>query len=111
MPYMIGALKWITWINPLRYGFEAMMANEFHAIHAECSTLVCTTVGSEPGSSTVSGARYVELAYSYTYDHVWRNFGVLIAFGVGFISFLLILTELNQSLAGESSVMLFKRGS
>ena len=40
-----------------------------------------------------------------------QNFGILVAFGVGFISILLILTELNQSLAGETSVMLFKRGS
>ena len=36
---------------------------------------------------------------------------MLCAFGVGFISILLILTELNQSLAGESNVMLFKRGA
>ena len=63
------------------------MVNEFHTIHAECSTLVpqgpayanvsianqvCTTVGSVTGSSTVSGARYVQLSYSYTYDHLWR---------------------------------------
>ena len=40
-----------------------------------------------------------------------QNFGVLVAFGVGFITILLVLTELNQSLAGETSVMLFKRGS
>ena len=38
-----------------------------------------------------------------------QNFGILLAFGVGFVSVLLILTELNQSLAGETSVMLFKR--
>jgi hypothetical protein len=24
-PSMIGALRWITWINPLRYGFAAVM--------------------------------------------------------------------------------------
>ncbi len=90
---------------------------------------VCTTVGSVPGSSTVNGNNYVLLSYNYTYSHLWRvsthpfprlsllltwsfqNFGVLCAFGVGFISILLVLTEINQSLAGESSIMLFKRGS
>ncbi|KAI8989100.1 pleiotropic drug resistance ABC transporter [Trametes punicea] len=125
-PYMIGALKWITWINPLRYGFEALMVNEFHTVHADCSTLVpqgppyanvsianqvCTTVGSTPGSLTVSGSNYIALSFGYTYNHLWRNFGVLCAFGVGFITILLILTENNTSLAGETSVMLFKRGS
>ncbi|RDX52640.1 pleiotropic drug resistance ABC transporter [Lentinus brumalis] len=126
MPYMIGALKWITWINPLRYGFESLMVNEFHTVNAQCAALVpqgpgyegislanqvCTTVGSVPGSSTVDGDNYVLLSYNYTYSHLWRNFGVLCAFGVGFISILLVLTEINQSLAGESSIMLFKRGS
>ncbi|KAI9065216.1 pleiotropic drug resistance ABC transporter [Trametes sanguinea] len=125
-PYMIGALKWITWINPLRYGFEALMVNEFHAVHADCSVLVpqgpayanitldnqvCTTVGSVPGSLTVSGASYIALSYGYSYSHLWRNFGVLCAFGAGFITILLILTENNTRIAGETSIMLFKRGS
>ncbi|KAI0827349.1 pleiotropic drug resistance ABC transporter [Trametes gibbosa] len=125
-PYMIGALRWITWINPLRYGFEALMVNEFHTVHADCAVLVpqgpgyenvsltnqvCTTVGSLPGQLTVSGTSYVELSYNYTYNNLWRNFGVLCAFGVGFITILLILTENVTSLASETSIMLFKRGS
>ncbi|CDO77419.1 hypothetical protein BN946_scf184857.g26 [Trametes cinnabarina] len=125
-PYMIGALRWITYINPLKYGFEALMVNEFHAIHADCSVLVpqgpaysnitlanqaCTTVGSVPGSPTVSGMNYVTLSFKYTYNHLWRNFGILCAFGLGFIAILLILTENNTSVAGETSVMLFKRGT
>ena len=63
------------------------MVNEFHTIHAECSSLVpqgpayanitlanqvCTTVGSVTGSATVSGAEYVALSYNYTYSHLWR---------------------------------------
>ena len=63
------------------------MVNEFHTVDAGCSTLVpqgpgyegvsianqvCTTVGSVPGSSTVSGLRYIELAYNYSYSHLWR---------------------------------------
>ncbi|KAI0649902.1 pleiotropic drug resistance ABC transporter [Trametes meyenii] len=125
-PYMIGALRWITWINPLRYGFESLMVNEFHTVHADCSVLVpqgpgyenvslanrvCTTVGSTSGSTTVDGLSYVSLSYNYSFNHLWRNFGVLCAFGIGFITILLILTENNTSLAGDTSVMLFKRGS
>ncbi|OJT05939.1 Brefeldin A resistance protein [Trametes pubescens] len=125
-PYMIGALRWITYINPLKYGFEALMVNEFHTVHADCSVLVpqgagyegvditnqvCTTVGSVPGQLTVSGMDYVTLSYGYTYAHLWRNFGILCAFGIGFITILLALTENNTSVAGETAVMLFKRGT
>ena len=73
--------------QPLRYGFEALMVNEFHTIDAECAVLVpqgpgyenvplankvCTTVGSIPGLSTVNGNNYIELSYNYTYGHLWR---------------------------------------
>ena len=107
-PSMIGALKWITYINvssfipdyeamrltgvidpqPLKYGFEGLIVNEFHSLHAECSTLipmgpgydgqvtlenqVCTTVGSRPGTSIVDGNTYVEVNFKYNFSHLWR---------------------------------------
>ena len=40
-----------------------------------------------------------------------QNFGIVIAFGVGFLAFLLLFTEFNTASAVESSVMLFKRGT
>ncbi|KAH9945220.1 pleiotropic drug resistance ABC transporter [Epithele typhae] len=125
-PYMHGALKWITWVNPLRYGFEALMVNELHHTNAECASLipqgpayanislenqVCTTVGSVSGQSTVSGLAYAQLAYDYSYSNLWMNSGILIVFGVGFVAVLLLFSEFNQGLAGDSTVMLFKRGS
>ncbi|KAI0043049.1 hypothetical protein FA95DRAFT_1631947 [Auriscalpium vulgare] len=125
-PSMIGALRWITYVNPLRYGFEGIMTNEFHTLNGTCANLAphgpgyegiqlvnqaCTTVGSLPGQSTVDGNRFVELSYDYSYSHLWRNFGIIIAFGIGFVAILLLFTEYNMKVAGESSVTLFKRGS
>ncbi|KAI0703005.1 pleiotropic drug resistance ABC transporter [Cytidiella melzeri] len=126
-PSMIGALRWITYINPLKYGFEALVVNELHTINAQCSVLipqgpgydgkisvanqVCTSVGSLPGQSTVSGSRYAELSYGYSYSHLWRNFGIICAFGFAFISAYWTLTELNTRSAGMTSVTWFKRGS
>ncbi|KAH0589276.1 hypothetical protein H2248_005039 [Termitomyces sp. 'cryptogamus'] len=125
-PTMIGALRWITFLNPLRYGFESILTNEFHTLNATCSTLVpsgpgyenvslanqvCTIVGSVPGSEFVDGARYVLLSFSFSYSHTWMNFGILMAFVSGFIGFLLLFSELNTSRAYESSVVLFKQGS
>jgi ATP-binding cassette, subfamily G (WHITE), member 2, SNQ2 len=86
-PSMIGALRWITYINPLRYGFAAILVNEFHTLNGQCSSLVpqgpgyenialenqvCTSVGSEPGQATVDGNRFVNLSYGYTYGELWR---------------------------------------
>ncbi|KAH9934163.1 pleiotropic drug resistance ABC transporter [Fomitopsis serialis] len=115
-PSMIGALRWITYINPLKYGFEGLVVNEFHGLQASYEDVslanqVCTTVGSVPGQATVEGMSYVTLSFGYAYSHLWRNFGIICAFGIGFISILLVLTEFNLGLAGDSSVTLFKRGS
>ncbi|KAI0943006.1 hypothetical protein AcW1_002753 [Taiwanofungus camphoratus] len=125
-PYMIGALRWITYINPLRYGFEAMMANEFRTLKGSCAALVpqgpgyenvtlanqaCTTVGSVPGQEIVSGVRYIALSFGYTYSHLWRNYGIIIGFAVFFIGILLTVSEFNTAVAGQSNVLLFKRGS
>ncbi|KAG6843984.1 hypothetical protein H0H87_010943 [Tephrocybe sp. NHM501043] len=125
-PTMIGALRWITYINPLRYGFESILTNEFRTLDGKCSSLVpsgpgyenvsitnqvCTTVGSTPGSEFVNGARYTLLSFSFSYSNTWMNFGILMAFTFGLISILLIFSEFNTSMANASSVTLFKQGS
>jgi ATP-binding cassette subfamily G (WHITE) protein 2 (SNQ2) len=63
------------------------MANEFHTLNGECSTLVpsgpgyeglslsnqvCPIVGAEAGQSTVNGARYANESFNYSFGHIWR---------------------------------------
>ncbi|TFY79980.1 hypothetical protein EWM64_g4032 [Hericium alpestre] len=125
-PSIIGALRWISWISPAQYGFEAIMANEFHTLNGSCSTLipsgpgyenvslvnqVCTTVGSQPGHVNVDGNIFLELSYGYKHSHLWRNFGILIAFLTVFFIVLFVSSELNTSVAGSTTAMLFKRGA
>lgn len=36
-PYMHPWFKWLTWLNPLAYAFEALMVNEFHGREFACA--------------------------------------------------------------------------
>ncbi|KDR82402.1 hypothetical protein GALMADRAFT_56996 [Galerina marginata CBS 339.88] len=123
---MIWPLRWLTYINPLKYGFESLMTNEFRTLNGTCTNLVpqgpnyanitlqnqvCTTVGSLPGELRVQGSRFIYLSFGYTFQHIWRNFGILVAFGVAFITALLFFTEVNTKSTGLSTIVLYKRGA
>ncbi|KAI0318679.1 pleiotropic drug resistance ABC transporter [Amylostereum chailletii] len=125
-PTMIGALRWLSYINPGTYGFEAIMTNEFRTLNGVCSSLVpsgqgyenvssanqvCTTVGSQPGRTTVNGDAFLALSYKYAYSHVWRNFGIVAAFFVGFFLVFLFFSEFNTKVAGTTSGLVFKRNT
>ncbi|PPQ68464.1 hypothetical protein CVT24_005561 [Panaeolus cyanescens] len=127
-PSMIGALRWLSYINPLLYGFDGLMTNEFHTLNGICSSLVpsgpgyegislanqvCTVVGSVAGEARVNGGQYLILSYEYYYKHLWRasNFAILMSFGVFFLLCLLTFTELNTRGTSSGSVILFKRGA
>ncbi|KIJ14869.1 hypothetical protein PAXINDRAFT_169539 [Paxillus involutus ATCC 200175] len=125
-PSIVGALRWITYLNPLRYAFESLLVNEFHTLNGTCTTLVpqgpgyenitlanqvCTAVGSQPGLATVDGNAYVSLSFGYEYSNLWKNFGIVCIFGLGFLAFLLTMTEFNTSSAFDTTVTLFKQGS
>ncbi|PFH49073.1 hypothetical protein AMATHDRAFT_148472 [Amanita thiersii Skay4041] len=126
-PTMIGALRWITYINVHQhFSFESILSNEFRTLQAQCSTLVpsgpgyenvtianqvCPVVGAELGKQFVDGNRFVELSYGFKFSHTWMNFGIVVAFGIGFFIALLTFTELNTSTSHEGSIVTFKRSS
>ena len=35
-PYMHPWFKWISWVNPLAYAFEALMVNQMHSVEYPC---------------------------------------------------------------------------
>ncbi|KAJ5743391.1 hypothetical protein N7533_010493 [Penicillium manginii] len=87
--------SWIRRISPSPWALEALMANEFMDIDLHCteSQMVpsgpgyedikyqgCTISGSTEGSDVVSGTTYLTHVYQYFPSHIWRNFGILIAF-------------------------------
>jgi ABC-type multidrug transport system ATPase subunit len=124
-PSMHPWFKWITYIDPLSYAFETLMANEFHGVRALCANLVpsgpgfqhvlasnqvCAVTGAKPGQRFVNGDDYIEASFGYYYSHIWRNTGILCAFVCGFIFTFALATELNSLAANQGEFLIFRRG-
>ncbi|KAJ5486803.1 hypothetical protein N7530_001103, partial [Penicillium desertorum] len=118
--------RWIFYLNPGSYAFEALMANEFVGRKLTCiepdylpygagyssSASVhrgCSVLGSDD-DGIIDGAKYIQEQYSYSPHHIWRSFGILIGLWVFFIFLTSLGLELRNSQSG-SSVLLYKRGS
>lgn len=114
--------SWIFYINPVSYGFEALMANEFAGQNVPCAALippypdanianqVCVVTGAIPGEATVSGALWLELSYGYSADHIWRNFGIIIAFFIFFTTCFLVAVEYSNPPESRGEVLVFPMG-
>ncbi len=116
--------KWLMWINPVQYGFEVLMANEFYNMNIECEPpfLVpqgpgaapqyqsCTIQGSRPGRTNVLGADHIRVAFSYERANLWRNVGIVFAFWIFFVILTMIGMELQKPNAGGGALTIFKRG-
>lgn len=85
--YMKGWLRWLNYINPIAYGYEALVANEFSGRTFPCQTLIpagppyenagpgeqtCSVAGAAPGENFVSGDFYIGAVYEYYHSHLWR---------------------------------------
>lgn len=95
----------ISWINPMAYGFEALLGNEFHG--QDIPNLIPNGPGYLPGEggqacAGVSGARVGassltvdEYLWSmeFSHDHVWRNVGIICAWWVLFVALTIFFTS------------------
>lgn len=121
-PEMHPWFSWIRWINPLFYGFESLIANEFHGRQFKCSTFVpsyptlsgdafiCQVQGAVAGQRTVSGDTFIKQQYNYSYSHEWRNLGILIAFWISFFLAYLVVSEINSATTSTAEFLVFRRG-
>ncbi|KIY71652.1 pleiotropic drug resistance ABC transporter [Cylindrobasidium torrendii FP15055 ss-10] len=126
IPSMIGALRWLSYLNPLRWSFEGAMVNEFHTVNGQCGSLVptgpgyenaslenqvCPVVGAQPGNMRVNGDTFVGLSFNYHYSNLWRNYGIVVAYGIAYTIALFAFTEINTRASASAAVVLFKNGS
>ncbi|WVQ84194.1 hypothetical protein IAT38_006345 [Cryptococcus sp. DSM 104549] len=123
--YMPGWSRWMNYIDPVAYGFESMMVNEFSGRTFSCAQYVprgsgyedatglqhiCSAVGAVAGQDYVDGSRYLDLAYKYEHAHKWRNFGIMIGFFLFFFWIYLTATELITAQKSKGEVLVFQRG-
>ncbi|KAG7139118.1 ABC multidrug transporter C like protein [Verticillium longisporum] len=123
--YMPGWSRWMNYINPLAYGFEALLANEYHGREFPCASIApagpgyddlplanrtCTVVGAVPGDPMVSGDRYIEISFGYYHAHKWRNIGILFGFLIFFFCTYIFAAEYAKPPVNKGEVLLYRRG-
>ncbi|GAA5915070.1 hypothetical protein JCM6882_006773, partial [Rhodosporidiobolus microsporus] len=118
---------WLSYAQPVSFGFEALLTNEFRTLNVPCVSLipmgdayagistfnqVCSgTSGAEAGSAIVNGLAYCEASFGYKWSHTWRNFGFIWAYFIFFMAVNLVAYEYQKDETVAGGVMLFKRGS
>lgn len=121
---MRGWSRWINYINPIAYGFEALMINEFHDRDYACSQFVptgpgynpgginsvCGVVGAQPGQNFVNGDIYLAISYQYYHAHKWRNVGILFGFMIFFAFVYLLATEWISAQKSKGEILVYPRG-
>lgn len=120
--YMHPWFRWINYINPIGYAFEAILANEVHGQRYQCAptslvppygtgeNFACAVAGAVPGSTEVLGDDWLRESYGYSYSNIWRNLGILFAFQIFFYFAYLVATELNSKSTSTAEYLIFRRG-
>ncbi|KAJ4194416.1 hypothetical protein NW755_003170 [Fusarium falciforme] len=123
-PHMHPWFVWIFWINPMAYGFDALLSNEFHNKIIPCvgPNLVpsgpsfnnadhqaCAGVGgARPGQNFVTGDDYLA-SLSYGHSHLWRNFGIIWAWWALFVALTVIATSKWHNASEDGPSLLIPR--
>ncbi|KAI5293054.1 GTPase-activating protein [Ascosphaera acerosa] len=120
--YMKPWFKWMMYLNPLAYAYESMLVNEVHGQWYPCGEnkmvppyavgehFQCPVRGAKPGQLLVSGDDWVEASFGYTYDHIWRNLGINLAFMVGMWIIYLTVSQVNAVHSSSAEFLVFRRG-
>ena len=115
---------WLYWINPLAYGFQALMGNEFRDKVVPCvgnnlipsgpaymnpNYAACSGIGGAPtGATTLSGEQYLR-SLSYSTTTVWRNFGIVWIWWILFVVLTVFFTGRWSNTAKTGGVLLLLR--
>ncbi|CAI7621495.1 unnamed protein product [Penicillium manginii] len=114
---------WLFYVNPISYAYEAVLTNEFSDRVMQCAPeqLVpqgpgvdpryqgCALTGSSAGNPVVTGQEYLTANFGFTRSHLWRNFGVVIAFTVLYLLVTIWAAEFLSFVGGGGGALVFKK--
>ncbi|KAJ5902550.1 hypothetical protein N7495_003078 [Penicillium taxi] len=114
---------WLYYINPIAYSYEAVLTSEFSDRIMNCapSQLVpqgpgvvegyqgCALTGSSLGQTSVPGKQYLSVNFQLTRHHLWRNFGVVVAFTVLYLIVTILAVEFLSFVGGGGGALVFKK--
>ncbi|KAF2186093.1 ATP-binding cassette transporter [Zopfia rhizophila CBS 207.26] len=120
--YMLPWCRWINYVNPVAYGYELLMVNEFHNRNFSCSAYIpdyanatadngaCDAVGAVPGQPYVNGDAHVNSAFNYYHNHKWRNVGIIVAMVVFNYLVYFMTSEYITAKKSKGEILVFRRG-
>jgi pleiotropic drug resistance (PDR) family protein len=124
---MLGWSRWMNYIDPIAYGFESLIVNEFHGRDFPCEpqnmvpfgesyqnvgrfSKICSSKGAKAGQNFINGDDYFIDSFQYANSHKWRNLGIMFGFMIFFMATYLIGTEYISESKSKGEVLLFRRG-
>ena len=123
--YMIprGSMKpwwiWLSYCNPVAFGFEVLLANEYRGKFFECVQMippgksvenqVCPVMSAKPGQPNVSGEDYLSEMYGFSWHNRIRNFVIILAFWIVFILCFLYASDHQVDPAAIGGELQFER--
>lgn len=122
-PTMHGWSRWINYIDPIAYVFEALVSNEFAGREFLCGSFVpaynnmsidykvCGVTSAVAGQEYVSGTDYIWDSFKYKNSHKWRNFGISIGFSIFFLCTYLVMVETNNGAMQKGEVIVFQQST
>ncbi|ORX47212.1 hypothetical protein DM01DRAFT_1410327 [Hesseltinella vesiculosa] len=118
-------LFWIYWINPLAYGYKALLSNEMTGKHFDCSVVgmvphgssytdsnyqTCALPGAVPGQTTVLGDDFLHTGYGYETWQRWIDFVAVLLFFIFFTVMTALAMEYVELNKEGSITKVYKRG-
>ena len=117
-------LKWFSYINPVYYGFESIVINEFSGRNFACTQYIpagsayanvgpdqkaCVAVGSEPGANFASGDAYMLKTWGFKPQHLWRNLGIMFVLMAFYAVVYVISSEIISLQPSRGEILLFPK--
>ncbi|KAH8927386.1 hypothetical protein BT69DRAFT_1347368 [Atractiella rhizophila] len=124
-------LFWLYYANPVNWGFQGLMSNEFGGLELLCvgsniiprnvpgvvdsypndlgPNQVCTLAGARPAQPFVRGGDYISAAFQYQTGVAWRNFGFLVAYFILFLTLQCLAATYLRLGQGMPAIQVYKK--